>query len=68
MGTLEILAALADCLIWALKVLGGALVLAMAAGVIIVAVAIAREVAWVLRHENRRGKDPGNKQKEEKKK
>ena len=49
MGTLEILAALADCLIWALKVLGGALVLAMAAGVIIVAVAIAREVAWVLR-------------------
>lgn len=43
-----------EALLWAGKVLGGALVVSVALGMVIVAVGVAREAVWSMRQENRK--------------
>ena len=44
--------------IWAIKMLCGAVVVALAAGIVIITVGVAVEAVWVLRYENwRKHKD-----------
>lgn len=50
-----------EALLWGLKVLGAAIVLGFALGIIILLVGIAREAVWTMRQQNRRE----NKQEEE---
>lgn len=46
--------ALIEAILWALKVLGGAIVIGVALGIIILTLIVVREAAWVIRTENRR--------------
>lgn len=63
---MESIAVVINAVLWVLKVLGGAVVISIALGAIILVAAVAREAAWVLRYENRKKYEKEQKQEEEK--
>jgi len=50
---MEVLAMLAAAVLWFIKALAAIVLIGVALGVILLAVIIAREVAWVIRKENK---------------